>query len=79
MKYYSVSVKSHCHILDKSIMKNFAIVLFFATNNARAIIAIVPIGWLSREEFEVWWPPVNSSNASVMAKRNVPVGRNLKK
>ena len=45
-------------------MMNFAIVKFFATNNARATIAIVPVGWLSREEDEVWWPPVNSSKAS---------------
>ena len=42
-------------------------------------LTIVPVGWLSREEDEVWWPPVNSSKASAMAKRNVPVGRNWKK
>ena len=66
-------------ILDKSISMNFAIVEFFATNNARATIAIVPVGWLSREEDEVWWPPVNSSKASAMAKCNVLVRRNWKK
>ena len=60
-------------------MMNFAIVEFFATNNARATIAIVPVRWLSREEDEVWWPPVNSSKASAMAKRNMLVGRNWKK
>ena len=27
----------------------------------------------------MWWPPVNSSKASAIAKRNVPVGRNWKK
>ena len=58
---------------------NFAIVEFFATNNAKATIVIVPIGWLSREEDEVQWPPVSSSKPSAMAKRNVPVGRNWKK
>ena len=58
---------------------NFATVEFFATNNARSTIAIVPIKWLSREEDEVWWPPVSSSKPSAMAKRNVPVGRNWKK
>ena len=57
-------------------MMNFAIVKFFATSNARATIAIVPVGWLSQEEDEVWCPPINSSKASVVAKRNVPVERN---
>ena len=60
-------------------MINFAIVEFFATNNARATVVIAPIEWLSREEDEVWWPPVSSSKPSAMAKRNVPVGRNWKK
>ena len=58
---------------------NFATVEFFATNNARSTIAIVPIRWLSREEDEVWWPPVSSSKPLAMAKRNVPVGKNWKK
>ena len=60
-------------------MINFAIVEFFAKNNARATVVIVPIGWLSLEEDEVWWPPVSSSKPSAIAKRNVPVGRNWKK
>ena len=57
-------------------MMNFSIVESFATNNVRATIAIVPIEWLSRVEDEMWWPPVNRSKASAMAKRNVPAGRN---